>query len=135
LPLARHGRRAGKGDETFDLKNADAQDVAKQLQDLGKDQDNNGGPYRFFYFGGGDNEWEGHQEDKHSWPIAAAMPFWCRPRPPPWRASPAPSPRWMNRSQDNSLAPKIVPVENVSAGDIEDVLNDFSSRKRAAILF
>ncbi len=31
--------------------------------------------------------------------------------------------------QDNSLAPKIVPLENVSAGDIEDVLNELFLKK------
>jgi general secretion pathway protein D len=31
--------------------------------------------------------------------------------------------------EDNNLAPKIVPLENVSAGDIEDVLNDLFLKK------
>ena len=39
--------------KTFVLKNADAQDVAKQLQDLGQDQDNNNRyPYYYYYDSG-----------------------------------------------------------------------------------
>ncbi|HEY3864429.1 MAG TPA: secretin N-terminal domain-containing protein [Verrucomicrobiae bacterium] len=112
---------------TFELKNADAQDVAKQLQDLGKDQDNSEGPYRFFYFGGNPNE---NNTKKVS--IVAD-----RRRNSIVVQAPAASMETISNTiaeldapiTDNNLAPRIVPLENVSAGDIEDVLNELFLKK------
>ena len=115
--------------KTFELKNADAQDVAKQLQDLGKDQDSdNDSPYRILLLSAATPTGRTPRRSA-SWPIAAAMPSWCRPRPPRWRASRKTIAALDEPIQDNSLAPKIVPLENVSAGDIEDVLNELFLKK------
>jgi type II secretion system protein D len=116
---------------TFDLTNADAQDVASQLQSLGKDQENEGDhPYRFFYYGGGGNS--GDKDSKKKISIVAdrrrnAILVQAPPKAMPGIAEAilaldAPI-------HDNSLAPKIVPLENVSAGDIEDVLNELFLKK------
>jgi type II secretion system protein D len=112
---------------TFELKNADAQDVAKQLQDLGKDQDNNNGPYRFFYFGGNNN---GKDTKKVSFVADRRRNAILVQAPPAAMESIASTIAALDEPiQDNSLAPKIVPLENVSAGDIEDVLNDLFLKK------
>jgi type II secretion system protein D len=113
--------------KTFELKNADAQDVAKQLQDLGKDQDNSDSPFRIFYFGGNPNS-----SDKAKISIVAdrrrnailvqAPPNAMDEIAKTVAALDAPV-------NDNSLAPRIVPLENVNAGDIEDVLNELFLKK------
>jgi len=116
--------------KTFDLKNADAQDVAKQLQDLGKDQDNGGGPYRFFYFGGGNSN--GKDTKKISFVADRRRNAILVQAPPAAMESIASTIKALDEPiQDNSLAPKIVALENVSAGDIEDVLNDLFLKKTA----
>ena len=53
-------------------------------------------PTAFFYYGGNPNPKD--TKKAASWPTAAATPSWCRPRPPPWTASPRPSPPWMSPS-------------------------------------
>jgi type II secretion system protein D len=112
---------------TFELKNADAQDVAKQLQDLGKDQDNNNGPYRFFYFGGNNN---GKDTKKVSFVADRRRNAILVQAPPAAMESIASTIAALDEPiQDNSLAPKIVPLENVSAGDVEDVLNELFLKK------
>ncbi len=112
--------------KTFDLKNADAQDVAKQLQDLGKDSQN-GNPYRFFFFGGGSGEKDTKKvsivaDRRRNALLVQAPPAAMEGIAQTIAALDEPIP-------DNSLAPKIVPLENVSAGDIEDVLNDLFLKK------
>src|ERR1700722_6019670 len=111
---------------TFDLKNADAQDVAKQLQDLGKDSQNSN-PYRFFFFGGGSGEKDTKKvsivaDRRRNALLVQAPPAAMEGIAQTIAALDEPIP-------DNSLAPKIVPLENVSAGDIEDVLNDLFLKK------
>jgi type II secretion system protein D len=111
---------------TFDLRNADAQDVAKQLQDLGKDQQN-GSPYRYFYFGGGSNE-----KDTKKMSIVAdrrrnALLVQAPPSAMDGIASTIAA--LDEPVQDNNLAPKIVPLENVNAADVEDVLNELFLKK------
>jgi general secretion pathway protein D len=111
---------------TFDLKNADAQDVAKQLQDLGKDSQNSN-PYRFFFFGGGSGEKDTKKvsivaDRRRNALLVQAPPAAMDGIAQTIAALDEPIP-------DNSLAPKIVPLENVSAGDIEDVLNDLFLKK------
>jgi type II secretion system protein D len=111
---------------TFDLKNADAQDVAKQLQDLGKDQDNSS-PFRYFYFGGGSNP-----KDTKKMSIVADRrrnALLVQAPPAAMEGIAATIAALDEPVADNSLAPKIVPLENVSAGDIEDVLNDLFLKK------
>jgi type II secretion system protein D len=112
---------------TFELKNADAQDVAKQLQDLGKDQDNGNSPFRFFYFGGNPS---GKDTKKVSFVADRRRNAILVQAPPAAMDSIAETISALDAPiQDNSLAPKIVPLENVSAGDIEDVLNDLFLKK------
>jgi len=113
--------------KTFELKNADAQDVTKQLQDLGKDQENGNSPYRIFYYGGnqngGDNKKVSFVADRRRNAIVVQAP-------PAAMDSIASTIAELDEPiKDNSLAPKIVPVENVSAGDIEDVLNELFLKK------
>src|SRR5579872_2372503 len=111
---------------TFELKNADAQDVTKQLQDLGKDQDNNS-PYRFFYYGGGGNQRDTKKisfvaDRRRNAILVQAPPSAMDALAQTITALDAPI-------SDNGLAPKIVPLEHVSAGDIEDVLNELFLKK------
>jgi type II secretion system protein D len=111
---------------TFELKNADAQDVAKQLQDLGKDQQNNS-PYRYFYFGGGSNE-----KDTKKMSIVADRrrnALLVQAPPAAMEGIAATIAALDEPVADNSLAPKIIPLENVNAGDIEDVLNELFLKK------
>ena len=111
---------------TFDLKNADAQDVAKQLQDLSKDQQNEG-PYRYFFFGGGSGE-----KDTKKVSIVAdrRRNALLVQAPPAAMEGIAQTIAALDEPvADNNLAPKIVPLENVNAGDLEDVLNDLFLKK------
>jgi type II secretion system protein D len=113
--------------KTFELKNADAEDVAKQLQDLGKDQDN-GGPYRFFYFGGGNSN--GKDTKKISFVADRRRNSIIVQAPPAAMEGISNTIAALDQPiQDNSLAPKIIALENVSAGDIEDVLNELFLKK------
>jgi type II secretion system protein D len=112
--------------KTFDLKNADAQDVAKQLQDLGKDQQNSS-PYRFFYFGGNAAE---RDTKKVSIVADRRRNALLVQAPPAAMEGIATMITELDEPvQDNSLAPKIIPLENVSAGDLEDVLNELFLKK------
>ncbi len=114
---------------TYVLKNADAQDVAKQLQDLGKDQQNGSG-YPYYYFSGDSS----NQKDTKKVEIVAdrrrnAILVQC---PPAAMEGIAKIIAALDEPlQDNSLEPKIVHLENVSAGDIEDVLNELFLKKSA----
>jgi type II secretion system protein D len=113
--------------QTFELKNADAQDVAKQLQDLGKDQDQSDSPYRIFYFGGNPNANDKAKvsivaDRRRNAIIVQAAPSAMDGIAKTIAALDAPL-------NDNNLAPKIVPLENVNAGDIEDVLNELFLKK------
>jgi type II secretion system protein D len=112
--------------KTFELKNADAQDVARQLQDLSKDQGNNS-PFRIFYFGGNPN-----QDESKKMGIVADR----RRNAILVQAPPAAMQQISNiiasldePVNDNALAPQILPLRYVSAGDIEDVLNELFLRK------
>jgi type II secretion system protein D len=110
---------------TFELKNADAQDVAKQLQDLGKDQENSS-PYRYFYFGGGNQR----ETKKISFVPDRRRNSILVQAPPNAMDAIAQTITALDQPiSDNSLAPKIVALENVSAGDIEDVLNELFLKK------
>jgi type II secretion system protein D len=116
--------------KTFELKNADAQDVAKQLQDLGKDQDNgDSGPYRMIYFGGNPG---GKDTKKVSIVADRRRNAIVVQAPPAAMESIEKTIAALDEPiKDDSLAPKIIPLENVSAGDIEDVLNELFLKKTA----
>jgi len=113
--------------QTFILKNADAQDAAKQLQDLGRDQDNNN-RYPYYYFSGASQSDKGHKKlsvvaDRRRNALIVQAP-------------PAQMPGIEKMIQeldepisDDSLAPKIFHLKYVSAVDIEDVLNELFLKK------
>ncbi len=112
---------------TFELKNADAEDVAKQLTDLSKDSDNSGGPYRMFFYGGGGG---GGSSKKLSFVADRRRNAIVVQGPPSVMEGISNTIAALDLPvNDNSLAPKIVPIENVSAGDVEDVLNDLFLKK------
>ncbi|HLH55206.1 MAG TPA: secretin N-terminal domain-containing protein [Verrucomicrobiae bacterium] len=113
--------------QTFMLKNADAQDVAKQLQDLGRDQDSSRYPYYFFNSGSGGSD-KAHKKmsvvaDRRRNALVIQAP-------------PAQMPSIEKMVEqldmpitDDSLAPKIYHLKYVSAVDIEDVLNELFLKK------
>jgi general secretion pathway protein D len=119
---------ADKVMRSFTLKNADAEDVAKQLQQLDSDQDNSGnGNYRYFYYGGG-----GNNNNTKKMSVVADR----RRNAVVVQAEPARLERVAKMIEsldqpvnDNSLAPKIFVLKYVSAADIEDVLNELFLRK------
>jgi len=113
---------------TFPLRNADAQDVAKQLQDLSKDQDNNSNPYyRIFYFGGGSGE---KNTRKMSVVADRRRNSLVVQAPPPQMESIAKMIDELDAPVgDDSLAPKIYHLKYISAVDIEDVLNELFLKK------
>ncbi|MGO8697979.1 MAG: secretin N-terminal domain-containing protein [Limisphaerales bacterium] len=112
--------------KTFELKNADAQDVARQLQDLGKEQGNNS-PFRIFYFGGNPN-----QDDSKKMGIVADRrrnAILVQAPPAAMQEIAKVIASLDEPVNDNALAPQIIPLRYVSAGDIEDVLNELFLRK------
>jgi type II secretion system protein D len=112
--------------KTFLLTNADAQDVAKQLQDLSKEPESDS-PYRIFFFGGNPN---GNNTKKVSIVADRRRNAILVQSPPTAMEGIARTIAALDEPiQDNSLAPKIVLLENVSAGDIEDVLNELFLKK------
>ena len=68
--------------QTFMLKNADAQDVAKQLQDLRPDQDTPRYPYYFFSSSGQDNKPQETERRGGSTAQCRDRPGAARPRCP-----------------------------------------------------
>ncbi|HZR19124.1 MAG TPA: secretin N-terminal domain-containing protein [Verrucomicrobiae bacterium] len=113
--------------QTFLLKNADAQDVAKQLQDLGKDQDSNRYPYYYFFSSSGGND-----KGRKKMSVVADR----RRNSLVVQAPPAQMPSIEKMIHeldepitDDSLAPKIYHLKYVSAVDIEDVLNELFLKK------
>jgi type II secretion system protein D len=120
---------------SFTLKNADAEDVAKQLQQLDADQDNNSGPYRIFYYGGGGG---GNNNNKQKMSVVADR----RRNAVIVQADPVRLERVAKMVEsldqpitDDSLAPKIYPLKYVSAADIEDVLNELFLKKTQQRLY
>ena len=113
--------------QTFLLKNADAQDVAKQLQDLGRDQDSSRYPYYYFISSSG-----GSDKARKKMSVVADR----RRNALVIQAPPAQMPGIEKMVQeldqaitDDSLAPKIYHLKYVSAVDIEDVLNELFLKK------
>jgi type II secretion system protein D len=114
--------------KTFTLKNADAEDVAKQLQDLGKPPSDDS-PFRFYSF---DNNNNAADTKKASIVADRRRNAILVQAPPAAMAGIGKIIAALDEPiEDNSLAPKIVPLENVSAGDIEDVLNELFLKKTA----
>ncbi len=111
---------------TFILKNADAQDVAKQLQSLGEDQDSSS-RYRYFYFGGEDSK----SSDKLS-VVADRRRNSIVVQGPPARMDGIEKmiKELDEPVDDDALAPKIYALKYVSAVDIEDVLNELFLKKQ-----
>jgi len=113
-----------KATETFILKNADAQDVAKQLQDLGQ---NSTVSARYIY-----NYSASDTDQKKLSVVADRRRNAVIVKAPPAQME---SIRKMIAEldapvADDSLAPKIYPLKYVSAVDIEDVLNELFLKKQ-----
>lgn len=113
--------------KTFALKNADAEDVAKQLEDLGQN-DNNDNRYPFFFYGSGSNS----RGSKKMSVVADRRRNAVIVQAPPAEMDdivkmideldePVPS---------DSLAPRIYRLKYVSAVDMEDVLNELFMKKQ-----
>jgi type II secretion system protein D len=112
--------------QTFILKNADAQDAAKQLQDLSKDQESTRYPYYFF------SSSSSNDKNRKKMSVVADR----RRNAIVVQAPPAQMPGIEKMIQeldepisDDSLAPKIFHLKYVSAVDIEDVLNELFLKK------
>jgi type II secretion system protein D len=111
---------------TFPLKNADAQDVAKQLQDLSRDQDTSSS-YRYFYFSSS----QGSKATRKMSVVADRRRNSLIVQAPPGQME---SIGKMIQEldepvSDDSLAPRIYPLKYVSAVDIEEVLNELFLKK------
>src|SRR5581483_6196497 len=110
--------------ETFILKNADAQDVAKQLQDLTQDSSVNA---RYYYvFSPSDNK--GGKKvsvvaDRRRNAVIIQAP------PAQMEAIRKMIHERDEPVRDDSLAPRIYQMKYVSASDIEDVLNELFLKK------
>jgi general secretion pathway protein D len=111
---------------TFPLKNADAQDVAKQLQDLNKDQDNNRYPYYFFF-----SRSSGDQNTRKLSVVADRRRNSLVIQAPPAQMEgiAAMIEQLDAPVGDDSLAPRIYHLKYVSAVDIEEVLNELFLKK------
>ena len=114
--------------KTFVLKNADAQDVAKQLQDLGKDQDSSSRSPYFFYNSSSSSSTKGSKkmsvvaDRRRNCVIVQAPPSQMEGLEKMIEELDEPV-------SDDSLAPRIYPLKYVSAVDIEDVLNELFLKK------
>lgn len=113
--------------QTFILKNADAQDAAKQLQDLSKDQDSSRYPYYYFYSSSGSSD---RNRKKMSVVADRRRNALVVQAPPAQMAGIEKMVQELDEPiTDDSLAPKIFHLKYVSAVDIEDVLNELFLKK------
>jgi len=114
--------------KTFVLKNADAQDVAKQLQDLGKDQDNNNRYPYYFFSDSSSNSKSGKKmnvvADRRRNAVIVQAP------PSEMEGIEKMIAELDEAIADDSLAPKIFHLKYVSAVDMEDVLNELFLKKQ-----
>jgi len=113
---------------SFLLKNADAQDVARQLQDLYKESDSSGNRFPF-YWNSSDSENSGNPkvlsviaDRRRNAIIVQAPPIRMDGIVKMVQALDEPI-------NDDSLAPRIYVLKYVSAADIEDVLNELFLKK------
>jgi general secretion pathway protein D len=111
---------------TFTLKNADAQDVAKQLQDLNQEQSANA---RYIFNYGSSSP---DKSTKKMTVVADRRRNAVIVQAPPAQMDGIE--KMINELDapitDGSLAPKIFPMKYASATDIEDVLNDLFLKKQ-----
>ena len=111
----------------FALKNADAEDVAKQLKDLEQDSDSQRYPYSFFY----SSSQSGKSSKKMSVVADRRRNTVIVQAPPGSMESISKMIQTLDEPvTDNSLAPRIFPLKYVSAVDIEDVLNELFLKKQ-----
>jgi general secretion pathway protein D len=110
---------------SFILKNADAEDVAKQLQELGQDQSNTRYPYYFFSSSMSDKS-----HKKMSVVADRRRNSLVVQAPPAQMDGIAKMIQELDEPiSDDSLAPRIFHLKYVSAADIEDVLNELFLKK------
>lgn len=115
-----------KATRTFVLRNADAQDVARQLQQLNQDQDSSS-RFRYYYFG--DDNRRGTK--KPSFVADRRRNSIVVQAPPSQLDGIAKMIEELDEPVgDDSLAPRIYPLKFVSAVDIEDVLNELFLKKQ-----
>jgi type II secretion system protein D len=115
----------GKNMRTFTLKNADAQDVAKQLQDLNQEQSVNA-RYIMNYTASSDKSSQKTTvvaDRRRNAIIVQAAPAQMDAIETMIAELDAPV-------TDDSLAPRIYPMKYASATDIEDVLNELFLKKQ-----
>ncbi len=111
---------------TFPLKNADAEDVARQLQELNRDQDSSS-RYPYYIFSSSSQMKPSRKmsvvaDRRRNSLIVQAPPAQMESIEKMIQQLDAPV-------TDDSLAPKIYPLKYVSAVDIEDVLNELFLKK------
>jgi general secretion pathway protein D len=112
----------------FTLKNADAEDVAKQLQDLNQDQDNSN-RYPFYIFSSSMNNNKGSKKTsivadrRRNAVLVQGTPGSIESIEKLIATLDEPI-------NDNGLTPKIFRMKYVSATDIEDVLNELFLKKQ-----
>jgi general secretion pathway protein D len=112
---------------TFTLKNADAEDVAKQLQDLNKDQDASRNRYFFYDYGGSQNNKSSHKlsvvSDRRRNSIIVQAPLAQMDGIEKMIAE------LDEPAGEENLAPKIYHLKYASSEDIKDVLDDLFLKK------
>lgn len=111
--------------QTFVLKNADAQDVAKQLQELNQSQNSSGSRYSYYFSAppsGGEKKMSIVADRRRNAVVVQA--------PPAQMEGIAKMIQELDEPvSDDSLAPRIYPLKYVSAVDIESVLNELFLKK------
>lgn len=113
---------------TFVLKNADAQDVAKQLQDLGQNQNNSRYPYWYYDFNSSDDTSAGKKMNVVADRRRNAVIIQA---PPAAMDGVAKMVEELDQPvADDSLAPRVYHLKYVSAVDMEDVLNQLFLKKQ-----
>ncbi|MBI4323721.1 MAG: hypothetical protein HY674_00485, partial [Chloroflexi bacterium] len=114
--------------QAFPLRNADAEDVAKQLKDLSQDQDSQS-RYPFYIFS---SSYGGGKSSKKMSVVADRRRNTVIVQAPPGAMEGiAKMIKTLDEPvTDNSLAPKIFALKYVSAVDIEDVLNELFLKKQ-----
>ncbi len=113
----------------FPLRNADAEDVAKQLQDLNQDPDSSSSRFPYYIFS---SYGMGARSSKKATFVADRRRNTVIVQAPP-AALESIAKMIEDLDQpvtDNSLAPKIFRLKYVSASDIEDVLNELFLKKQ-----
>jgi type II secretion system protein D len=110
---------------TFILKNADAQDVAKQLQDLNESQSTSRSRYTYYFSAPPEStarKFSVVADRRRNAVIVQAPPAQMASMEKMIVELDAPI-------SDDSLAPQIYPLKYVSAADMEDVLNELFLKK------